>query len=388
MIFKRGLILFCLIGITLGFEVMADDNVKENKKALVSLQAKIQSISVSINELKTKQDTLLIDLKRLDIEYGETALQISRLGKQVKQLNRDIKKNTQQIKQKKIAIDAQKQSLAIQVKAAHAMGRNEKIKLLLNQQDPIFSSRMMTYYGFFNQARLKKISKIDRDLQLLNQLEQTQQQQQRSLALAIETRQQQKAVLLTTKSERQHLLSTIQQQYQTKTQQLNHFKLGENRLKRLINSLRQVTDHFPLDEGAVQVFSKLKGSLPWPLKGRLLKKFGAKRSDSRWDGVLIKAKEGNHIRSIARGRVVYADWLRGYGLLTILDHGKGYMSLYAFSQSLYKSVGDWVDAGVIIATVGQSGGQLTAGVYFGIRKQGKSVNPIRWCRKVQRGKVG
>ncbi|MCK5122394.1 MAG: peptidoglycan DD-metalloendopeptidase family protein, partial [Methylococcales bacterium] len=147
-------------------------------------------------------------------------------------------------------------------------------------------------------------------------------------------------------------------------------------------------DVFPLEEGSVKEFAKLKVKLPWPVKGRLVKKFGAHRSGSRWDGVLIQAKEGANIKVVTRGRVVYADWLRGYGLLTIIDHGKGYMTLYAFNQSLYKSVGDWVDAGAVIATVGQSGGQSSAGLYFGVRRKGKPVDPVKWCRKVRRGKVG
>jgi Membrane-bound metallopeptidase len=104
---------------------------------------------------------------------------------------------------------------------------------------------------------------------------------------------------------------------------------------------------------------------------------------SRWDGVLIKAKSGTPIHAVTRGRVVYADWLRGYGLLTIIEHGQGYMTLYAFNESLYKSVGDWIEAGTVIATVGQSGGQTVTGLYFGIRKKGKPVNPERWCRKVR-----
>jgi len=152
--------------------------------------------------------------------------------------------------------------------------------------------------------------------------------------------------------------------------------------------LQQTDDDFPFDEGLVKEFAKLKGALPWPVKGRLVKKFGARRSDSRWDGVLIKANEGQEVRAVTRGQVVYADWLRGYGLLTIIKHDKGYMTLYAFNQSLYKAKGDWVEAGTVISTVGLSGGRSDAGLYFGIRKKGKPVNPVKWCRKIRHGKVG
>jgi septal ring factor EnvC (AmiA/AmiB activator) len=131
-------------------------------------------------------------------------------------------------------------------------------------------------------------------------------------------------------------------------------------------------------------FYSLKGQLPWPVKGRLTNKFGSVRAESTesiWDGVLINSAEGTEIRAVTSGKVVFSDWLRGYGLLVIVDHGKGYMTLYAFNQSLYRQVGEWVDAGEVIASVGQSGGRNLPGLYFGIRNNGRPVDPIEWCRK-------
>ena len=128
-------------------------------------------------------------------------------------------------------------------------------------------------------------------------------------------------------------------------------------------------------------FSTLKGNLPWPVSGKLTQKFGSPRTEGSWDGVLIDASEGMEIKAVTRGKVVYAEWLRGYGLLTIIDHGQGYMTLYAFNQSLYKRMGDSVKAGDVIASVGQSGGRSQAGLYFGIRQKGVPINPLEWCRK-------
>jgi septal ring factor EnvC (AmiA/AmiB activator) len=120
---------------------------------------------------------------------------------------------------------------------------------------------------------------------------------------------------------------------------------------------------------------------PWPVNSRLAKKFGSARAESNWDGVLIDAREGTEIHAVTTGEVVYAEWLRGYGLLMIIDHGKGYMTLYAFNQSLYKQVGEWVEADDIIASVGQSSGRSQSGLYFDIGKKGKPVAPLEWCRK-------
>ena len=387
MMSKSVVFIICFMIYACCLEVMAE-NVAGKTKELSGLQAKIKQISLTVNDLKTQKNSLLATLKKLDTQYGRSALQLNHLAKEVGALNAVLKDNRRKISKKKSEINAQKYELGRQVRAAYAMGRNEKLKVMLNQQDPTLSGRMISYYDYLNKARLEKISRIDEDLQVLSHLESEQAKETALLESKLDKRKQERSVLLKTKSERKALLLKIDQQVASKKQQLSQFKASEKRLKSLILSLQQALDVFPLNDGAVKSFSKLKGKLPWPLKGELLKKFGDKRSDSRWDGVLIKAKAGENIRVVTRGRVVYADWLRGYGLLTIIDHGKGYMTLYAFNQSLYKSVGDWVDAGAVIATVGQSGGQSSAGLYFGVRRKGKPVDPVKWCRKVRRGKVG
>lgn len=193
--------------------------------------------------------------------------------------------------------------------------------------------------------------------------------------------------MLDTKSERKAVLVKLNRQVQSKSSQLKRLKQSEKKLAALITILQQEINDFPFDNGVVKAFASLKGKLPWPVKGTLIKKFGDRRSESRWDGVLIEAKEGSEVRAVTRGRVVYADWLRGYGLLTIIKHDKGYMTLYAFNQSLYKAKGDWVEAGTVISTVGLSGGRSKAGLYFGVRKKGKPVNPVKWCRKIRHGKT-
>jgi septal ring factor EnvC (AmiA/AmiB activator) len=367
--------------------VIAAD-VTNKTKELTGIQSRIKKASRKLNELKTKQNALISELKKLDVQYGKSAVLLTKLEGQIKQQRTILKKSQQQIEGKLEQVDSQKHVLELQVKAAYGMGRNEKLKVMLNQQDSALSGRVMVYYDYLNKVRLKEISKINQDLQQLRELETKKRKETALLEGKLEKRKLQRAVLLETKAERKALLVKLKRQFASKNQQLSRFKASEKRLKSLISSLQQTTDDFPFEEGAVKAFAKLKGKLPWPTKGRLVKKFGARRSDSTWDGVLIKAKEGANIRVVTRGRVVYADWLRGYGLLTIIDHGKGYMTLYAFNQSLYKTVGDWVEAGTIIAAVGQSGGQTDAGLYFGIRKKGKPVNPVKWCRKIRHGKVG
>lgn len=363
------------------------DNATSKAKELTALQKKIKQVNEKLNNLKSKKSSLISELKELDTQYGNSAVLLRQLEKEVKQQNIVLKKNQQKIGKTKQLINSHKQELESQVKAAYGMGRNEKLKLMLSQQDPALSRRMMIYFDYLNKARISKIVRIDNDLQQLKALEAERLIETELLERKIEKRKQEHSFLQKTKAGRKALLAKINSQFATNKRQLSRFKANEKRLKSLILSLQQAMDDFPLGEYSTKEFTKLKGKLPWPVRGKLIKKFGALRSDSRWDGVLIGTKEGANIRAVTRGRVVYADWLRGYGLLTIIDHGKGYMTLYAFNQSLYSTVGEWVEAGAVIATVGQSGGQPNTGLYFGIRKKGKPVNPEKWCRKVRRGNV-
>jgi len=361
-------------------------NIDNKSKELSGLKVKIKQISQVVTELKTHKQSLHAELKRIEIKYGQSVRQLTHLEKQIDKLKLALKKNKLKQKQKQKQIEAQKKGLGRQVQAAYGMGKNEKLKLMLNQQDPALSGRVMVYYDYLNKVRLKKISGINQDLQVLRDLDVQRHKESVLLEEKLRVRKQSQLKLAGTKADRQAIFSKISKQFQSKSQQLSQFKKSEKQLASLILELQQA-DVFPIDEGVVKEFAKLKGALPWPVKGLLVKKFGAQRADSRWDGVLIKAKEGREVRAVTRGQVVYADWLRGYGLLTIIKHDKGYMTLYAFNQSLYKAKGDWVDAGTVVSTVGLSGGRGSAGLYFGIRRKGKPVNPIKWCRKIRQGKT-
>ena len=243
-------------------------------KELTGIQSRIKKVNRKLNELKTKQSALLSELKKLDLQYGKSAVFLAQLEYQVKQQHAVLKKSQQQIEEKLEQVDSQKHALELQVKAAYGMGGNEKLKLMLNQQDPALSGRVMVYYDYLNKIRLKEISKINQDLQQLRELEVQRRKETALLEKKLEKRKIQRAVLLETKVERKALLAKIKGQFASKKQQLSRFKASEKRLKSLISSLQQTTDDFPFEEGAVKEFSKLKGKLPWPTKGKLVKKFG------------------------------------------------------------------------------------------------------------------
>ena len=434
--------------------LLAANDASKKGQELGKVQTDIKQINQSIQQIQIKRDLLSKQLRNIEKQYGKTAGSLRDLKDKINQKQQRLKEIKQEIKVRQQDIKLQNKELSGQIKAAYIMGQKEKLKLLLNQQDPSLASRMMVYYDYLNQARLNKLTIIKNHIDVLAQLAEEQQRETKLLKQAIGLRKTQQVDLVKTKQQRETLLTQLNKDFSSKSKQLNQLEENEKELRDLIvllerearrkeaaekaervakakaaeraaekaeiaektarsdrknkNISEENTEYLEKEQNTEVVaisrpekkisppayistglpFHKLKGKLPWPIQGKLLKAFGSKRSDTRWDGVLISAREGTDIRAVTDGRVVFADWLRGYGLLVIIDHGKGYMTLYAFNQSLYKKVGDRVKAGTVIASVGKSGGRSESGLYFGVRRRGKPVNPAHWCRKIQNGYVG
>jgi septal ring factor EnvC (AmiA/AmiB activator) len=267
------------------------------------------------------------------------------------------------------------------------MGRKERLKLILNQQDPALSSRVVVYYDYLNKDRLERIQEINAILKNLAELERDKKSKATRLGQILAEKKIEQEKLAGTKKTREILLARLNKETSSRKKQLHRLQEGEKRLKSLLVSLVEATSDIPFQAGPTKPFHQLRGQLAWPVRGTLVKKYGSKRANRQWDGVLIGAREGTEVRAVTQGRIVYSDWLKGYGLLIIIDHGKDYMTIYAFNRGLLKGVGEWVDAGDIIAEVGNSNGRNQSGLYFGKRKKGNPVDPEKWCRKIRKGRV-
>lgn len=388
------------------------EEIPASNEELNEVQSGIKAASQNIQRIQLQKNKLNAQLGEVEKLYGRTAALLKTLQGQVEQKRENLVKIRQEKQSLHDEVAKQNKELAGQVKAAYAMGQKEQLKLLLNQQDPALSSRMLVYYDYLNKARLAKLTTISESMQHLERLDKQQQQETELLEKNLEQKKSEQIAVDGVRKRRAQLLTQLKSDFSSNEQQIIHLKESENKLKNLVSSLQRSTNDltFEVEQAkklhkTVQVssesvkelpggaddfpklkgdFSSLKGQLPWPVKGRLSNKFGSARAesnDSAWDGVLINASEGTEIHAVTSGKVVFSDWLRGYGLLIIVDHGKGYMTLYAFNQSLYRQVGEWVDVGEVIASVGQSGGRSHPGLYFGIRNNGKPVDPIEWCRK-------
>jgi septal ring factor EnvC (AmiA/AmiB activator) len=235
-----------------------------------------------------------------------------------------------------------------------------------------------------NRARARQVSFISNKVTELKKVSDDIGQQKQLLLATRQKIVDERRSLTSEKKQRKQLLARLSKDIAGKEQQLAQFKEDELRLEKLLSDIRRVVKQMAPPMPVKQtLFSEMRGRLPWPATGTLLAGFGSsyKGGRLRRQGVVIGAEEGETVSAVASGRVVFADWLRGFGLMLIIDHGKGYMSLYGHNQNLLKNTGDWVEAGEAIASVGSSGGKARSGLYFEIRDQGKAVNPVQWLAR-------
>ena len=255
------------------------------------------------------------------------------------------------------------------------------MKLLFTQSDASMLQRNLTYYEYFSKHRIKLIQSAQKEFRQLSTNELQTREAKRALEKDLADQRQQKDLLVRDKSKRKTILSSLETELKKQGKHLSQLEDDARNLKQLIDSIDEILIDTPAHSQPHKKFSGLRGKLAWPVKGKVKKLFGRPKppSNLRWQGVIIQAASGNNVRAVSHGRVAFADWLRGMGNLIIIDHGQGYLSLYGHNQSLFKTAGEWVDAGDIIASIGSSGGQKIPGLYFEIRKKGKPQNPSRWC---------
>ncbi|TRX57924.1 murein hydrolase activator EnvC family protein [Thalassomonas sp. M1454] len=347
------------------------------KSDLNAVKNKIEQQKKSIKLTSKQQKEIEKKLKQDDLAIASTAKKMNEL-KQNKQVVTD-KISTLNKQQKELLVKKQQQEdvLAEQIRSAYSAGHHDYLKLLLNQQGPSDVDRTLTYYQYLNDARIQSIDNFKEVITQLKSVEQQQQQQAEELEALVNKQLAQKQALETQRSERKQTLKTLNSQILSSKQRLNKLE-GEE--KSLIQALARIQAQLQKEQ-ELKGLSKLKNKLRWPAKGTLTHRFGTKKQGYlRWKGVYLSSRLGRDVTAIHNGTVLFADWLKGYGLVVVLDHGEGYMSLYGHNQALLKNVGDRVEIGEPIALVGQSGGQSQTGLYFEIRHKGKPVNPKLWCK--------
>ena len=281
------------------------------------------------------------------------------------------------------ALQAERDGLAAQVRAAYMVGRQERLKLLLNQSDPASLGRTLTYYGYFAEARSHTIDDIQAHATRLQQLVADIDQETAQLKALENEGGREVAELEHARTERADALTAVKRQVASGNQELANLKREAQALESLVADLARMMQDFPTD--ATQSFERMRGKLPWPVLRKVTAHYQEPHANSapgmRWNGEMIEAARGAKVRAAYFGRVVYADWLQGLGLLLIIGHSGGYMTLYGHAEVLYKSVGDWVAPGDVIASLSDSGGAAPQ-LYFEIREGRKTVDPRVWLRTI------
>ena len=351
----------------------------DSAQRLENVQAEIKSLSKSLDDSKKTRAELRRQLKKQSKAVSTLSRSLRDLAHELKQKDGELKLLEQEQQQYRQSHAKQLDALATQLRAAYLNTSPHYLKVLLNQHDPSKLSRSSTYFQYFHQARQQQLIDISASLKTLTHNWQTllaaQQQQQ-----VLYQRQQRQQQQLQQQSQKRLATATqIDRKMEQQGARVASLQQQESALKSLLQSLSKQAGPLALDFD----FAKRKGALTWPLKGKIIARYGSSRNlgKLKWQGIMIKAPSGKEIISAAPGRVVFSDWLRGFGLLLIIDHGEQYMTLYGNNQSLLKQVGDKVTAGDLIALSGDQGIRQYTGLYFELRHKGSPTNPAKWLGK-------
>jgi septal ring factor EnvC (AmiA/AmiB activator) len=361
------------------------------KDELKELRDRIEALQKELADSEESKAEAADALRESERAVSEAQRNLYQLAGQRRQANTALSKLQSQARTVQSDIGGEQATLAKLLYHQYVNGQSDAIKLVLNRADPNEIARQLHYLGYVSRARADLLASLRDNLANLEKLaEQSRRKSAELRALQNEEARQMRR-LEKDKAERQRVYAQVSSEIAKSRKQLTTLKRDEERLTRLIERLardvlrkkpgkRLTNQALPSADSGSGPFRRLKGRLRLPVLGELMNRFGSQRQDSglSWKGLFIAAKSGQEVKAVAGGRVVYADWLRGFGNLMILDHGDGYMSLYGNNEALLKQVGDETRAGDPIASIGNSGGNPDSGLYFELRYQGKPFDPLPW----------
>jgi len=388
---QRRVIFILLFSLFLLQPVLAQGDQDELRATeLKQLQQRIHQLRKKLESIQNKKVLVKNELR-------QTEKSISRINRKLRRIRRQIRRQHQKLgtlykerSRLKASLGKHRAMLGSQVRASYVMGRQEQLKIVLNQGDPSTLARALVYFDYLNRSRTRQIKDVIQELHRLQAVETEITEEKRVLETLRSDQSVKKLALVEKRKTRKRILRALKREIKSKGRKLAQMLQNEQELQRILNAVGRVMADIP-DKGLQEKpFASRRGQLNWPTAGRIKSRFGSRRTIGKllWKGVVIQAGIGNDVHAVARGRVAFADWLRGYGLIMIIDHGDGYMSLYGHNQSLFKEIGEWVEEGETIASVGNSGGQSQSNLYFELRFKGKPVNPAKWCKRTRSDIVG
>lgn len=371
-------------------------NADSPKESLELLQDRIASLKKELESTQEAHSDAADGLKQSERAISEANRKIFEIRQQQKSSRTTLQALQQEKTGLEQTIQNQQQMLGKQLYQQYLNRRQGYLQIALTQQDPNAIAREMQYYSYIARARVGLIKSLRSNLDRVAKLnDQTAATLEEITNLKLE-QEKQRQQLESEKRERKTVMQKLAAQIKVQRGEISKLRRDEKRLTQLMERLSRIVTAPPKRSKQENLrkneslptpgltginFAALKGKLNLPVRGSITNRFGAAREDSgiSWKGLFIKAGEGDDVKSIAAGRVVFADWLRGFGNLIIVDHGDGFMSLYGNNQALLRKVGDEINAGDSIASVGNSGGIQEPGLYFEMRHESKPFDPLNWC---------
>ncbi len=362
--------------VSAGNPLVADEPPEARLEAVNQAISDIENWLAQASNTLSEQEQSLRQLGR-DISTREQRIQVNR------QLISNLSVELQQLEQREGALNldiaSQQAQMAKAVRAAWMSGQDSALKLLLDQQDPVQIQRMMLYYDRVNAAQMAQINRYRNSLADLNDTRAAIAANRSDLEQHNATLERELDALAADRDRRQALISELESDMAGRSDTLLELQQDREHLEALIEEINRIIVDIPPPEQLLPI-AEARGQLPWPLDGPALNRFGDTYSSGNMirQGIIIGAEAGTPVRAVHNGRVVFADWLRGSGLLVVVDHGDGYISLYAHNEALNKQTGDWVNRAEPVATAGSNAGMDSAGVYFELRHNGTPVDPVQW----------
>lgn len=351
----------------------------ELRAQLREIQARLRAREKALRQREGEAGELRGQLAAADEEIQQVALEIEALRREVEAAQQAVHDLAQRRQRLERRLRDARNTLALALTAAHRLNQGGSVRVLLSLDDPQEALRAARYLRDLRSAILGRLTAATADLEEAAELERLALAKHRELAARREALDRRRRELTRRHEQRRERLGRLERIIAESKQEIGDLKKRQEALRTLIDELEAAVENLPTPEPVN--LSRLRGRLPWPAQGSVKNFYGRLRpgGGARWQGAMIQAPLGSPVRAVARGRVVYADWFRGYGLLLIVDHGGGYMSLYGYNQAIFKQLGEWVEAGERIASVGMSGLRDEPGVYFELRHHGKALDPGRWC---------
>jgi len=373
--------LLLALALTLGAAPLLAEQ-KITPEQLDALKKRINSIDQWLAGAEKDRSDLEKQLTAIDRRISELTRERRSLGTRAREQQQRLSELEQQEAELARSLEQQRETLKQQVRAAWMEGHTPALKVLLNEADPGKIARTMTYYQYLSRDTVQRLEAFQRKLQELSNTRSKVRASRVELARTEENLEQRQQQLAESRARRQQTLVALNQDIRTRRNERQNLEADHKRLQKLLEEVQEAIASIPAPNES-SPFQSMRNKLPWPARGRIVANYGASYADGklRRNGIIVNTAEEAEIKAVHYGRVVFANWLRGFGLMTIIDHGDGYLSLYGHSSSLFTEPGDWVSPGETIALAGRTGGTEDPAVYFEVRQKGKPVNPRSWLGK-------